>query len=67
MAWRWLRLGPSGRVYHLVQDWRPTSARGPRFDTACGNHPSSPVPTIIDPDELELCLLCYRKVLGPEE
>jgi hypothetical protein len=66
-VWRWLRLGPSGRVYHLVQPWKASTAREARYDTACGNHGASPVPTLMDPDGLELCLPCYRKVLKEPE
>lgn len=61
--WKWMALGPSGRILHLVQPWKATTAREARWMTACGSVGASPVPTVGEPDGDERCLLCWRKVL----
>jgi hypothetical protein len=61
--WRWMALGPSGRILHLVQPWKSTTAREARYDTACGEPGGAPVPTIVEEDGTSRCLPCLRKVL----
>ena len=64
MTWKWMALGPNGRVLHLVQPWKATTARESRYDTACGENGASPVATVQEPGGEERCITCYRKVLG---
>ncbi len=66
MSWRWIALGPNGRILHLVQAWHPNAGRALRFDAACGSRDNTPVPTLIEDDGTSYCVLCFRKVLHEE-
>jgi hypothetical protein len=61
--WRWMALGPNGRILHLVQGNKQPWATELKFTPICGEPQGAPVPTLVREDGSSECLLCLRRVL----
>jgi hypothetical protein len=64
MTYKWMALGPNGRILHLVEPWKATRPTAVKCHALCGEPQGAPVPTLIESDDISRCLWCLKKALG---
>ena len=59
-VWRWMPVGMTDPVMHLVAGWQPSARVAERWDTACGK---AEAPVIVIDEETKFCAACLQRVL----